>query len=89
MWISAGGGQSPGNNVLRGNEPWDLVNLTERPIMARHNTWTHASRADIDRYDIYDNDEDARHGAVSFEPAWQPINFTLEEQTMEPQGASR
>ena len=61
-----GGGHSSGNNVFRRNEPWDVVNWNENPIMALHNTWTHALRSNIDRYDIYDDDEDASNGAVSF-----------------------
>lgn len=73
--LGGGSGGSSGGNVLQGNITFDLRNTTPNPIQARNNTWDHTTPQDIDRFDIYDDEEGAAlgipgisFGAVAFEP---------------------
>jgi parallel beta-helix repeat protein len=72
--LGGGSGGSPGGNILQGNISFDLRNTSPNPIQARNNTWDHTTAQDIDRFDIYDDDEGAAlgipgvsFGAVDFE----------------------
>ena len=76
MWIrpfpsepDLGGGKkgSPGGNIIRNNGKWDLLNESPSEIYAQHNSWTHSTEEEIDRYDICDDDE-GKGGKVIFVP---------------------
>lgn len=64
-----GGGKrgSPGNNIIRNNGKWDLLNDSPSEIYAKYNTWTHSTEEEIDRFDIADDDE-GQGGMVFFVP---------------------
>lgn len=64
-----GGGKrgSPGNNLIRNNGKWDLLNESPSEIYAKYNTWTHSTEEEIDRFDIADDDE-GQGGMVFFVP---------------------
>jgi hypothetical protein len=72
----------PGENVLTGNgtaDParfFDLQNESPNPISAVGNLWDHATANEIDRFDIFDDEEGAALGKtigqVKFEPFLSP-----------------
>jgi parallel beta-helix repeat protein len=62
------GGRSNGNNKIRSNSEWDVYNDTYNLIKAENNCWDHATESDIDRNDIYDDDENNEYGPVDFVP---------------------
>ena len=55
---------SPGGNVLRANQPADLVNETKAPIQARRNYWDHTTTAEVLSADI--------RGKAEIEPVAKP-----------------
>jgi len=71
-----------GNNTLQGNgtadatQFFDLTNQTANPISAVGNRWDHGTAAEIDQFDIFDDEEGAAQGrtigAVQFEPFLGP-----------------
>jgi hypothetical protein len=70
--FGGGAGGSPGLNIIGHSGGinavgYDFFNYGP-PIMAENNYWDHTTAADIDDYDIYDDDENAASGAVDFEP---------------------
>jgi len=64
-----GGGKrgSTGGNIIRNNGKCDFLNESPSEIYAQHNTWTHSTEEEIDRYDIWDDDE-GKGGKVIFVP---------------------
>lgn len=55
-----------GSNIIRNNTPYDVMNRSSMDVYARHNTWDHRLPWQIDRIDVYDDDEEARAGRVYF-----------------------
>jgi hypothetical protein len=70
--LGGGAGGSPGLNVIRENisdvTDYDFLNYSPYDIKAENNYWTHTNAAEIDAYDIYDDDNDSSFGAVDFDP---------------------
>ncbi len=64
-----GGGKrgSNGGNIIRNNGKCDFLNESPSEIYAQHNSWTHSTEEEIDRYDIWDDDE-GKGGKVIFVP---------------------
>jgi hypothetical protein len=64
-----GGGKrgSTGGNIIRNNGKCDFLNESPSEIYAQYNTWTHSTEEEIDRYDIWDDDE-GKGGKVIFVP---------------------
>jgi hypothetical protein len=50
--ICGDGTPSAGRNILRGNQPADLVNETQTPVRAKFNFWDHASAAEVLSLDV-------------------------------------
>ncbi|MFC2146411.1 DUF1565 domain-containing protein, partial [Acidobacteriota bacterium] len=63
-----GGGESSGGNAIRNNENHDITNYSPHTIYAKNNYWDHSSEEDIDKNDIYDDDENSSSGEVVFVP---------------------
>ena len=57
--IDLGGeaGGSTGNNIIKGNGSFDLINESQLEIHVQYNEWDHNNVKDIDKYDIKDDDE--------------------------------
>lgn len=75
-----GGGKRgcPGNNIIRNNGKCDLLNESPSEIYAKNNAWTHSTQEDIDRYDIWDDDE-GKGGMVVFVPFKTPGDITWDQ----------
>jgi parallel beta-helix repeat protein len=75
-----------GNNIIRNNTNWNVVNMTENAVSAYRNYWGLADAAAIDAT-IEDDDEDGSLGPVNFDPflTEEPtaVDFPVTEQTPE------
>ncbi|MBN2357090.1 right-handed parallel beta-helix repeat-containing protein [candidate division KSB1 bacterium] len=56
-----------GNNIIRNNTNWNVVNMTEYAVSAYRNYWGMTDASAIDAT-IEDDDEDSYRGAVNFNP---------------------
>ncbi|MEW6456963.1 MAG: DUF1565 domain-containing protein [Acidobacteriota bacterium] len=65
--LGGGGRGSPGENIIRNNRKYDLLNQSPSSIYAKNNWWTHSTEFEIDKSDISDDDE-GTGGQVIFLP---------------------
>ena len=76
--LGGGPGGSRGRNVMRHNaflpeaprRGYDLFAEVGREVVvyARHNVWDHGTVEEVDRYDVYDDDEDPQRPGVLLDP---------------------
>jgi parallel beta-helix repeat protein len=78
-----GGGESSGGNVIKNNENHDITNYSPHTIYAKNNFWDHSTEEDIDKYDIYDDDENSSSGKVVFVPFQNSTASELQKKNSE------